>query len=165
MLNGKTIPNWVNRAASIGSWFSFLAPAEVTSSDQRFYEEKDSPSTTIQNIEISNFDCLNCKNPKELFTKNVWIESKSDEQMIIFLEFKTPVNLKCINFETKGDESSPKILKFFINKLNLDFENIERTKEVDIKVLENEEKIQIALKTVKFKKVSNFTVKCFFLFL
>ena len=94
-----------------------------------------------------------------------WIESKSDEQMIIFLEFKTPVNLKCINFETKGDESSPKILKFFINKLNLDFENIERTKEVDIKVLENEEKIQIALKTVKFKKVSNFTVKCFFLFL
>eukprot|EP01080_Neovahlkampfia_damariscottae_P004973 gene4973-8567_t len=159
LLNGKTIPNWVNRAASIGSWFSFLAPTEVSKDSQKkIYEEVDSPSKVIEKIEISSFDCLNCKNPKELFQKEVFIESKTDEQLIIFIELKNPVNLKKISFITKENDSSPKILKLYTNKLGLDFDNIEETKENEVKIVEKEKNVHMVLKSVKFKKVSNLTI-------
>jgi hypothetical protein len=156
LLDGKSIPNWVNRSANIGSWFSFLAPT-VVENENKFQPEQDSTSTVVEKIEISSFDILNCKT-KELFSKNKFVESKTDQQLIIFLEFKKPSNLKCISFETKGDDSCPKIVKFFGNKLNLDFENVGQTLENEAKTLEKNVKIDLPLKNVKFKKISNLTV-------
>jgi hypothetical protein len=157
-LDGKSIPNWVNRSAYVGSWFSFLAPVEdVKKNENKFIQEQDSNSTLIENVEISSFDILNCKS-KELFTKGKFVESKTDQQLIVFLEFKKPSNLKCISFETKGDGSCPKAVKFYGNKLNLDFENVGQTQENEVKAVEKNTKIDLALKNVKFKKISNLTV-------
>lgn len=55
------------------------------------------------------------------------LRSDADEQLLLQLAFMQTVKLNNITIGLPGNSSSPKIVKFFVNKSNLDFNSASDT--------------------------------------
>ncbi|KAL9643222.1 hypothetical protein ABK040_014679 [Willaertia magna] len=178
LLNGKTIPNWVNRTASIGSFFSKFIPTATTDKliekqkEEQINKELNKEKHLNTNLEFNlnqliNFKELYCLNQNDKYpiknifeNNNKYLESDMDEQLIIYIPFQCPVNITSFNLKMKDKQSCPKSFKCFVNSnVKIDFENVENIKVVDeIEIDEEEanskEGMNISLKVVKFRNVN-----------
>eukprot|EP00484_Ammonia_sp_Unknown_P031005 CAMPEP_0197028794 /NCGR_PEP_ID=MMETSP1384-20130603/8400_1 /TAXON_ID=29189 /ORGANISM="Ammonia sp." /LENGTH=368 /DNA_ID=CAMNT_0042457851 /DNA_START=14 /DNA_END=1120 /DNA_ORIENTATION=+ len=109
-----------------------------------------------------------------LFTQNldsnaISVKSENDEQLLLFIPFKSRVKLEAIGLAMPFGESCPKTIKLFAGKKNLDFDDAETekaTKTIKIKQIpqqkEDEEKKYWAksypLQLTKFRNINFLTI-------
>lgn len=63
-----------------------------------------------------------------------------------------------IEFSTKGDNSTPKSVKLYVNKINIDFENVSNLIATEEFTLENQKEIKLLLKKSKMRNVSSISI-------
>jgi len=93
--------------------------------------------------------------------ERLYLQSDSDEQLLIHLNFKECVNLNSISFCAPEDETAPLTVKLFANKLNLGFSDVEDLKAdqiLDLTPADLVDTSQTNLYTVKFQRVSSLTI-------
>jgi hypothetical protein len=59
------------------------------------------------------------------FDMTTTIQSDQDEQLILYIPFTANLKLKAISILSFADDTSPTILKAYINRTDIDFDNIE----------------------------------------
>ena len=181
LLDGKTIPNWVNRTAGIGSFFSKFIPS---STEQKLIEQNKAKqimeSVTVEkhqneNIYISlnsivnmkGIDCLNQKKGcgvQNLFDSNdkKFLESDADEQLIITIPFQSAVNITALIFKATDKFKCPREIRLFSKTgTAIDFDNAEDMDPIQTIDLEPEQAVKgmaVPLQIVKFKNVNCLTL-------
>ncbi|KAG2374417.1 hypothetical protein C9374_010701 [Naegleria lovaniensis] len=177
LLDGKTIPGWVNRSAGIGSFFSRFLPKsteknliesseakQIMDSVKMEKYENENIYTSLNNIvNMSAIECLNQRKPNivqnmfEMSDKK-YLESDADEQLIIRIPFKTPVNITAIILKATNKLKCPReILLFTKTGMIVDFDNaesVEPTQVIEIDPDAAVNGVAIPLKIVKFKNVN-----------
>ncbi|EAR86512.2 PITH domain protein (macronuclear) [Tetrahymena thermophila SB210] len=116
-------------------------------------------------IDKTKIQCLN-EDPNfpldsALFDKsrNIYLKSDCDEQLVIQIGFHTAVRLHHIVFRSPDEASAPDHIKLFINQQNLDFDNCENgvaTQEIDL--TDADFKGQTDLRFVKFQNLKHLTI-------
>jgi hypothetical protein len=107
---------------------------------------------------------INSKSLVERANTDNYLESKMDEQMLIFLPFKKKFNLKSIRIYAPNDEHCPKVLRLYANvPQGIDFDSIETMKAQQEIILSGEEAsaepVQpIVLKAMNFRNVSSLII-------
>lgn len=117
-------------------------------------------------ISLDNMACLNADNDtsmKSIFeSDHGLLRSDADEQLLMLIPFTEKVKIKSLAFRShpRDGESSPAIVKLFVNQPNLDFSDCEdATPSQVLKLGEEDTKgTPIPLKFVKFQKVQTLTV-------
>jgi hypothetical protein len=112
-------------------------------------------------------DCLNQSKqfPVQHLLSNIegkYLESQSDEQLLIFFEFNLRLALKQVSFKCVDESSCPLKIKLFVNRRDLDFDgamNVKPDQELEITTKQGLEKARISIKNqMKFKSVTYLTV-------
>lgn len=92
----------------------------------------------------------------------MYLESDTDEQLLISLTFKTPTKLKHIRIKTTKDDRAPKTLKFYVNRPTMDFSDTESFPPTQVITLspnsyapEESSSLQSALIDLSFVKFQN----------
>jgi hypothetical protein len=87
--------------------------------------------TQIDTESIRSFNIKNAENTKKIFKPyeqrfdiTDYIESDDDEQLIIHIPFTSSIKLKSISLLGFNDETTPNIMKVFINNDQIDFSNV-----------------------------------------
>lgn len=63
-----------------------------------------------------------------------------------------------MEFTTKGDQTGPKSIKLYVNKLNLDFENVSNISPSEEFIVENQKEVKLVLKKAKMRNVSSISI-------
>jgi len=141
-----------------------LASAAENTADSSLEIEGD----LYRHVDLGRSECLN-DDPNNPFA-NVfqepgqakYLKSDTDEQLLLTIGFKCIVSIKNIKFVGPTDDSGPKQIKLFLNKLNMSFEDAEEYKatqefELTSEDLKNGTK-PVQLDAVKFVKTDTLTV-------
>ena len=109
----------------------------------------------------------------KLFTQNldqnaIAIKSENDEQLLLFIPFKSRIKIEAIGLGLPYDETCPKTIKLFSGKKNIDFddaETMEATKTIKIKSIpkqKNDDDVfwtkSFPLKLTKFRNINYLTI-------
>lgn len=92
----------------------------------------------------------------------LFVESDTDEQLIIDVPFQEKLHLSAIQIGAHPDDHAPSVIKLYINRPNLGFdeaESIEPTQTLDLSVdqVSGQGEI-IPLRFVKFQRVTSIQV-------
>ena len=143
---------------------------DVSTSDFQHQIEKTIPiekDDLIIYVNKESMECLNqSKNHKinDLLTniEGKYLESQSDEQLLIFFTFTVRLALKQISFKGIDKKSCPLKIKLFVNKTDLNFDsamNLKADQEFEISEKEGIKKLKISIKNqIKFKSLTYLTV-------
>jgi len=93
---------------------------------------------------------------------NYYLESSADEQLLIYLPFKNKVNIRSIGFWAPDTEECPSTIKLYINRSNVDFDDVDAVKPTEVIHLKQGEaagngKIH-QLRFVNFRNVVSLTI-------
>lgn len=118
-------------------------------------------------ITKSGCECLNESDDHPLAhcldaSKQTYLESDCDEQLIITISFSQPIKLHSIKIKAP-EEYGPKTMKLFLNQpSSLDFDKAESAEPVQLVVLQPTDLVDdaqpVQLKYVKFQNVNSLTV-------
>lgn len=141
--------------------------------DQSSSEEGGSGQPYGPHVELTTFinksgcECLNESDDHPLAhcldaSKQTYLESDCDEQLIITLAFSQPIKLHSIKISAP-DEYGPKTMKLFLNQpSSLDFDKAESSEPVQLIELKSEDLLDdakpVQLKYVKFQNVNSLTM-------
>lgn len=175
--NGSGAASTEGEASSSGTWLGASTP--------KGYED------ITSEVEIKGIDLLNCDvgvapgkvlfettKPSALNGKAKaesasadWVESDTDEQLIIFMPFQSAVKIHSLHITSippKGEDEAPmrpKTLKLYTNRSHVigfdEADDIEPTQTAEIKPEDWDEKTgtaNVELRFVKFQRVSTLTV-------
>jgi len=147
-LTGRGIPSYINRAARIGSLAKgFMNLPNNTSVDATAAGAAvadDYPSSSAANlrdaIDLPRVGCLNQHSQhvvanafatQKLDGKKCkaesFLQSDSDEQLLIFVPFLRPAALSSLALSCPVSKSSPKTIKLYVNRQNMDFDDCSGT--------------------------------------
>ena len=93
--------------------------------------------------------------------ETLYLQSDSDDQLIISIAFTDTVNLTGISFVAPLDDSAPHTVKLFANGINLSFDNCEEmdpTAEFELCDLDLAADAFTKLKAVKFRNINTITI-------
>ncbi len=82
-------------------------------------------------LEKSKCYCMNEQSPYTLHNmleqpnENIGIKSQVDHELIIQFSFRQKVTLSSIEYFVDNNEETPRLIKLYLNKTNLDFSSIE----------------------------------------
>jgi hypothetical protein len=131
------------------------------------------PSQTIadlsQEIDESKCDCLNQDdkhNVKQLLlniksgdnnkpNSNYYLESSADEQLLLYIAFKNKVNIRSIAIWAPPDEHCPNNIKLYINRSNVDFNDVDDVKPTEVIHLNQEDAPNGKVHQLKFVNFRN----------
>lgn len=118
-------------------------------------------------ITKSGCECLNESDDHPLAhcldnSKQTYLESDCDEQLIITLSFSQPIKLHSIKIKA-SEEYGPKTLKLFLNQpSSLDFDKAESSEPIQLVELNPDDLVEdakpVQLKYVKFQNVNSLTI-------
>lgn len=118
-------------------------------------------------ITKSGCECLNESDDHPLAqcldaSKQTYLESDCDEQLIITIAFSQPIKLHSIKIKAP-EEHGPKTLKFFLNQpCSLDFDKAESAEPIQLVELQSSDLLDdakpVQLKYVKFQNVNSLTI-------
>ncbi|KAJ9069763.1 hypothetical protein DSO57_1015259 [Entomophthora muscae] len=124
----------------------------------------------LSKIDLENVRCLNEAVPgsvKHVFKPwelrmdlEKFVESDSDEQLIIFVPFTGMVKLKSITLRGGVEGASPSLLKVFINREDIDFDSAESTTPTQEWELVDHphDVVEYSTRLTKFNSVRNLTL-------
>eukprot|EP01080_Neovahlkampfia_damariscottae_P012492 gene12492-6240_t len=136
----------------------------LTSFEKAIPIEKDD---LIIHVNKESMECLNQSkqhNIKDLISniEGKYLESQSDEQLLIFFTFTVRLALKQISFKGIEAKSCPWKVKLFVNKTDLDFDsamNLKPDQELEISEKEGMAKLKLSIKNqMKFKSITYLTI-------
>jgi len=122
--------------------------AEIIDKGQSFCLNQDS-AHTMSNLFIGD--------------ERLFLQSDTDEQLIMQITFRDTVNVEAISFVAPLDEYAPLTVKLFANGLNLSFENCEElkpTQEFQLTPADLAPDAMTKLYAVKFQRLNTLTVRC-----
>eukprot|EP00621_Florenciella_sp_RCC1693_P013149 CAMPEP_0182552904 /NCGR_PEP_ID=MMETSP1323-20130603/49215_1 /TAXON_ID=236787 /ORGANISM="Florenciella parvula, Strain RCC1693" /LENGTH=183 /DNA_ID=CAMNT_0024764617 /DNA_START=15 /DNA_END=566 /DNA_ORIENTATION=+ len=93
--------------------------------------------------------------------ERLFLQSDSDEQLLVHIQFNEVVKLSAISFVGPEDESAPLTIKVFANRLNLGFSDVEDLKAEQVLDLTPADMLadsQTNLYAVKFTRVTSLTL-------
>jgi len=132
--------------------------------------EGSSPSSLLEYLDLSQLNCLNeveDHNLKGLLsgktrnTTDAHLLSDSDEQLLLNIYFNQAVKVKSIVLHTAGPQEGPNLIKLFVNRTAIDFEDVQDAEEPEVaQVLEVpkdsvKEGRPIDLRFVRFQSVNS----------
>jgi hypothetical protein len=160
--------NFINKA--VDGISSFFAPSGGSG------KPSDLSLDVMDQVDEQRLDCLNCSKehtvqhlmqnskPSSRFNSNLFIESKNDEQLLIFIPFKNKVHIRQIAFQAPQDESCPNTIKLFINQeAGMDFDDASNAIPTEIISLSQHDANPknpklFNVKLTKFRNVSSLTI-------
>jgi 5'-3' exonuclease len=154
------------------------APTSASTSSVQLLKSVISPDNyqnLLSSIDIGNSECLNSKSDLNRFlmlssvaannfTSKYEFTSNIDQQLLLKLSFKQPLNLCSVLLRGKDLSSGPGIVKLFTNNRTLDFTNVDDVpcaQEINVYELAtkaNGSYIEVPLKLAKFQNVYHLSI-------
>jgi len=172
------VPGWLNRAARVGNMFRGVVgkagakgqkdaqgKSGAIVDDGKHSEVKE--ASLNEDVDVAKAGCLNEEktHPLASILKKSqgpadYLQSDTDEQLLIVLPFKRIVKPRQIRFTAKDPDSCPKDIRIFVNMPNLDFEEAEDAEPTVGLTMENSGKLEASLKlpASKFNLVNSLTI-------
>ncbi|KAF8951144.1 PITH domain-containing protein 1 [Entomortierella lignicola] len=124
-----------------------------------------------QKIDHDNVTCLNeavqhsgrsiLKPWHEKMDDTKFLESDADEQLILKIPFTGLVKLKSISIRTDPGETAPKVLKAYVNNVDLDFTDVDSAEEKQKWTLvedANNQVVEYSTNVAKFTSIRSLTL-------
>jgi len=92
---------------------------------------------------------------------NSYLESDSDQQLLIYVPFNQPVKIHSLCFQAPSDGKGPQTVKLWVNNPHMDFQSVDsipETQQLDLKEKDLVGDSLVPLKFVKFQNVSSLTI-------
>lgn len=122
----------------------------------------------VDKVDFSASEALNTTKPDALNAavkqglrdqEGLLMESDADEQLLIHLAFTTKVKLHSIQLAGPGDGRAPKLVKLFVNRSGLSFEDAEDAAAAqELEFTEETLDAKLELKFVKFQNCDSVTL-------
>lgn len=124
----------------------------------------------LEHIDFSNLECLNEKHGqpaanalKQGYREDggLFLESDTDEQLLINIPFQQKVKLQSISIKGPDDGSAPKSVKIYVNRASMGFSDVDSVPAAHAVVLSKEQVEAgepIVLRLAKFANVTMLSV-------
>lgn len=91
----------------------------------------------------------------------MFLESKTDPELIIHLPFSCPVHIRSLQLVCNDNDSKPQVVKLYVNRPTLSFHDVDSTTATETITVGDLDKHGISthnVKFVKFRNVQNLTL-------
>jgi len=118
-----------------------------------------------EHVDKKQCECLNQNNEHKwdnIFKNdNSFLESDTDEQLLIYIPFSQAVKIHSVVFQAPSDGRAPKVVKLFVNARDMDFQSVDNlpaAHEFNLTADDMKGDKLLPLKFVKFQNVSELTL-------